>query len=207
MAGIAQQRPPGLFSGRRYGDFSGKTSSATSGPHPVVNLTQQRPPGLFSGRRYGSFAGKAATFTSAWDFAPPITMSLAGVIGISVPGGFVFTTLGQPEPPSALDIFTVSRVELARKLVATPKTIRIDFLSLMPEGVSISAVTITASVFSGDDATPSAILSGLPAINGTTVEQLFTGGLPGVIYQLTFSVLGDDGGHYKLIGLLPTLAS
>lgn len=66
MAKKTQQRPPGVFSGRRYGSFAGKPED---GGHPVGVLTQQRPPGVFSGRRYGSFAGKsggAATISAAY---------------------------------------------------------------------------------------------------------------------------------------------
>lgn len=59
-----------------------------------------------------------------------------------------------------------------------------SFLSQIPANSSLTGATVTASVYSGVDPNPSAILSGAATFLGALVNQLFTGGVVGVIYEI-----------------------
>lgn len=62
--------------------------------------------------------------------------------------------------------------------------VKFPFQDQMEFGESISGQVVTCSVFSGTDPNPSAVILGAATLQGTTVVQVVTGGLPGVIYQL-----------------------
>lgn len=51
-------------------------------------------------------------------------------------------------------------------------------------GETITGATVVASVFTGEDPTPSNIISGPPTISGTKISQLIIDGVDGVIYNL-----------------------
>lgn len=63
-----------------------------------------------------------------------------------------------------------------------------DFSSYLSVGEAILSATIIATVYSGMDASPSAILQGQPSIDGNRVRQMMTGGVKGCIYELLCSV-------------------
>jgi len=78
-----------------------------------------------------------------------------------------------------------------------------DFISCLQEGETISTVSVSATVYSGLDSNPSAILSGLPTlVNGTQVRQLITGGVNGVTYELDCTVTTSLGQTLIQSGLL-----
>lgn len=77
-----------------------------------------------------------------------------------------------------------------------------DFSSLLSTGQTISSATAGVSVWAGVDATPSAILSGLPTVSGLVVSQKLTGGVAGVIYKLRVSAVASDGSTQVLVGYL-----
>lgn len=79
-----------------------------------------------------------------------------------------------------------SRVTLPPKYTSDVRKYTADFTSLLAVGETISSATVTASVFSGTDPTPSAILSGSATYSTPTVTQVITGGVLGVIYELKF---------------------
>ena len=60
-------------------------------------------------------------------------------------------------------------------------------------GATIVSTTWTCRVVSGEDATPSSRLAGLPSVNGTISQQKVTGMLVGVIYDLEALVVTSDG--------------
>lgn len=83
----------------------------------------------------------------------------------------------------------MSRIDLPSKLVGETLATTFDFLSLLAIGETISSASCTASVYSGVDASPSAILSGGAAISGSKVTQTVTAGTLGVTYLLLCSVV------------------
>lgn len=80
------------------------------------------------------------------------------------------------------------RVILDPKRVTDVELVTVDFLSLLAIGETISTKVVTASVYSGTDASPSAIISGAATSSGTTVTQSIIGGVAGAIYYLLFTI-------------------
>lgn len=60
-------------------------------------------------------------------------------------------------------------------------------------GVTLSAPTFVATVLTGVDASPSAIISGSASIDGYKAKQLVINGVDGVTYKLVCTVTTSDG--------------
>lgn len=59
-----------------------------------------------------------------------------------------------------------------------------DFTSSLAAGETISSASTAATVYTGTDASPSAVVSGAATISGTKVTQKLTAGTVGVVYEL-----------------------
>jgi hypothetical protein len=69
-----------------------------------------------------------------------------------------------------------------------------DFTSQLAVGETLSGPVVTATVYSGLDPNPAALVSGAASIiNSTQVRQLLTGGVVGVIYELLCQVTTSLG--------------
>jgi hypothetical protein len=76
-------------------------------------------------------------------------------------------------------------IVLPAKLVAEKIVYnQFDFTSRMSAGETISSASMAASVYSGTDPSPGAILSGPVTISGNIVEQTVINGVLGVVYEL-----------------------
>jgi len=78
-----------------------------------------------------------------------------------------------------------SRIIYDAKAVGETKKLTFDFLADLGVTETISSAPVTAAVYSGTDATPSAIISGSSSISGSVVTQAITAGTSGVTYTLT----------------------
>ena len=76
----------------------------------------------------------------------------------------------------------------AEKLSQEEVTVDVDFSSRCRPGESAATAVCVVSVFSGVDPNPAAMLSGIASVSNNIVSQKIIGGLPGVIYLLTYSV-------------------
>lgn len=101
----------------------------------------------------------------------------------------------------------LSRADLPPKLVSSTETYTVDFVDAIPAGDSISTQSVSASTYSGTDASPSAIISGSASTSGTKVSQKLTGGTEGVIYQLTWTAGTVGGLTLKKTGFLAVVPS
>lgn len=63
-----------------------------------------------------------------------------------------------------------------------------NFVSRLSAAETISTASVAATVYSGTDATPSAIVSGSATISGKTVTQSITAGTEGVTYKLVCTI-------------------
>lgn len=97
------------------------------------------------------------------------------------------------------------RVELPNKLAGETKTVPFDFTSLLASGETISTKSCAATVYSGTDASPSAIISGSASSSGAVVSQLITAGVVGVIYSLVCTITTSAGQTLQLAGFLAVL--
>lgn len=84
--------------------------------------------------------------------------------------------------------FTISRTKTADETIS----VDFDFGFILPVGESITGATITPSVFSGVDASPSSMVASPATISGTTVTQDITVGELGVIYDMVATITTSD---------------
>lgn len=73
-----------------------------------------------------------------------------------------------------------------------------DFISRLGASEKILTAVTTASVYSGTDGNPAAIINGSAAIAGTIVNQSLTGGVLGVIYELLCTVVTSLGQRLEM---------
>ena len=85
------------------------------------------------------------------------------------------------------------RVVQNPKLVSDTLNYQFDFTSRLSVGETITTQTVTASVYSGVDASPSSIVSGSATQSGAVVTQLITGGVGGVVYELKCAITTSLG--------------
>lgn len=71
------------------------------------------------------------------------------------------------------------------KSAASTLTIAFNFAASCATNETITSASTTATVYSGTDATPSAIIDGAAALNGKEITQSITAGVVGVTYLLT----------------------
>lgn len=79
------------------------------------------------------------------------------------------------------------RVALASKYPGETCNRVFDFTSQLGVGETISAASVTASVYSGVDPAPSGLIASSAAVSGAQVTQLLTAGVLGVVYELNCS--------------------
>ena len=77
-----------------------------------------------------------------------------------------------------------------------------DFTSKMAAAETISTQAVTASVYTGVDASPSAIVSGSASASGKQVTQKIIDGEVGTIYALTCTITTSASQKLMLTGLL-----
>ena len=97
------------------------------------------------------------------------------------------------------------RADLPPKRVGSTKTYTFDFTSDLAIGETISTQAVTASVYAGTDATPSAIVSGSASASGTVVSQKITAGVLGVIYKLICAITTSAGQTLQQVGYLAVI--
>ena len=87
----------------------------------------------------------------------------------------------------------MSRITLQPKLAGETRNYAFDFASGLASGETISTKVVTATVYSGTDASPSSIVSGAASSSGSVVTQAITGGVVGVIYELLCTITTSTG--------------
>lgn len=88
------------------------------------------------------------------------------------------------------------------KTVGVSKLYDFDFTSQLGNGETISTQTVQASVYSGNDPTPQAIVSGAATASGAVVSQLITAGIVGTVYNLLCTITTSLGQTLQLQGFL-----
>jgi len=92
------------------------------------------------------------------------------------------------------------------KLTTENELFTFDFSNIIASGESISSASFVVEVVQGSDSSPSSIIVGTPAINGSRVVQRIQGGLDQVTYRLEMSVTTSLTNVYTLVGDLPVLS-
>lgn len=94
------------------------------------------------------------------------------------------------------------RAILDSKLQGETRTYTFDFISQLAVGETISTKAVAATVYSGTDANPSAIVSGAAGSSGTKVTQSITGGVLGVLYTLICTITTSTGQTLQMSGFV-----
>lgn len=95
-----------------------------------------------------------------------------------------------------------TRQELPPKLLGEVVDVTFDFSSRLGVSETISTKSVAASVLSGVDASPSAIISGAASSSGAIVTQRLTGGVLGVLYELLATVTTSAGQTLQIAAYL-----
>lgn len=85
------------------------------------------------------------------------------------------------------------------------RTLTFDFGAQLAAAEAISTQSVAATVWTGTDASPSAVISGSASLSGSVVSQKVTGGTAGNIYNLICTVTTSAGQTLKIAGLLAIL--
>ena len=96
----------------------------------------------------------------------------------------------------------MSRLQFPPKLLGETAGYVFDFVSRLGASETISSSSVAVTVYSGVDATPSAMLSGTTSNAGTQVTQNLKGGVAGVVYQVMCTIVTSAGQTLQLFGLL-----
>lgn len=98
---------------------------------------------------------------------------------------------------------SADRIIFDPKLVGETNSYPFDFTSkINAAGVTISTHSVTASVWSGVDPNPSAIIGAASSVTGQVVSQTITAGVAGVIYLLLAQAATNDGRTLQIEALL-----
>jgi hypothetical protein len=100
-----------------------------------------------------------------------------------------------------------NRVQLDPKLSTEIRQYSFNFLSKLQSGETISTASCSVSVYSGNDPTPSAIITGAASMNGPVVNQLVSAGVVGTIYEIDCEVTTSLGQTLDLLGYLAVIPS
>jgi len=115
-----------------------------------------------------------------WDFSfTSMTFDNPGYLfdGTSPGGGVPSHVLGGP-------VIFGGRVIIPAKKQGETVILPFDFISKLSPGETILTASCSATTYTGADISPGAIIAGVATISGTVVNQLVTGGLLGVIYDV-----------------------
>lgn len=111
-------------------------------------------------------------------------------------------TLGLAPQAQKDDALTTLNLEFPPKITGTTIILKADFAALIDVGVTLSAPVVTATVYTGTDASPSSIISGSASVSGSIVSQKITAGTEGVVYALKWQVTTSDSQTLQMTGFL-----
>lgn len=96
-------------------------------------------------------------------------------------------------------------IELTPKQPTETRSVVFDFISSLGVAETISTQSVTATVWSGVDASPASVVSGAATATGTQVTQKLAGGVSGVIYKLVCTITTSLGQTLTQTAYLPIL--
>lgn len=84
----------------------------------------------------------------------------------------------------------------------------VNFSDRLQFGETINGASVSISVFSGTDPSPSSMLSGTASYDANgNVTQVLTGGVAGVIYSVVYIITGTGSHNYIKVGQLSVISN
>lgn len=99
----------------------------------------------------------------------------------------------------------MQRAELPAKLAGETATYTFDFSSQLASGETIVTQVCAATVYSGTDLTPSAIISGSATASGAVVSQKITAGTLGVLYEVICTITTSASQTLQQAGIVAVI--
>lgn len=93
------------------------------------------------------------------------------------------------------------------KNIASTISQTFNFSSALAISETIASAVVTATVFSGEDASPASIIDGIATVSGSTVLQNITAGVVGVVYVLSCAITTSTGQELLLNGYLAVVSN
>jgi hypothetical protein len=93
------------------------------------------------------------------------------------------------------------------KLTSETLDLTFDFDSMLAVGETLASAVTTATVFSGEDSSPSSIIDGSATLDGTQVIQTVTDGVAGVVYVLNCAATTSAGQILIMQGRLAVIST
>lgn len=101
--------------------------------------------------------------------------------------------------------FGSSQPQPSSKKIGETAPATFDFTSGLAAGETISTRVVAATVYSGIDAAPSAIISGAATNSGAVVSQNITAGVSGVVYLLLCTITTSLSKTLQMSSLLTVI--
>jgi hypothetical protein len=101
----------------------------------------------------------------------------------------------------------VNQLIFDAKAVGETNPYVVNFSDRLTGGESLNGASVTVTVFSGTDASPSSMLSGSATYDAYgNVTQNLTGGVAGVVYNIAFTVTATGSHNYVKVGQLAVIS-
>lgn len=106
---------------------------------------------------------------------------------------------------SQIHLTTEADVQLPIKDPAEKKLIRFEFGTEIESGVTIASVDVSIATVAGEDASPGAVLDGVPIIDNVNLQVLQTAddGLDACDYEIRVLATDSNGLRHLVVGRLP----
>lgn len=102
----------------------------------------------------------------------------------------------------------MNQLTFLAKAVGETQPYVVNFSDRLQFGESINGAAVSVSVFSGTDPSPNSLLSGSATYDTSgNVTQVLTGGIVGVIYNITYLVTGTASHNYLKQGQLAIISN
>lgn len=133
---------------------------------------------------------KARLYLDVYPALAPLSSS--GPVTVTISGQKILLAQGLLAPTV---VKLVGRIVTIPKYLGTTALLSppFNFAQALAAGETLLTAATVATVYTGVDANPSAILQGGPQINGASVNQMMTGGILGCVYDVVCTVTTNKG--------------
>lgn len=101
----------------------------------------------------------------------------------------------------------MNQIIFPAKSVSELQPYTVNFSDRLQFGEAINGASVVVSVFTGTDASPSSMLSGVASYDASgNITQSLTGGISGVVYNIVYICTGTGSHNYVKVGQLAVVS-